>query len=108
MKNWIMKQVGYIGCVVVTSGIFLTFLLVQDIKHTSEKLILQREYIKLLDTNHKQYNQIIQSVEMIKQRNAIIENLIKRYELLLKQLDGTSSWATNNEKEILINKGQKF
>ena len=46
MKNWIMKQVGYIGCVVVTSGIFLTFLLVQDIKHTSEKLILQREYIK--------------------------------------------------------------
>jgi len=109
MINWITNHLTHMACVILTSGIFLSFLLVQDIKHTSEKLILQKEYIELLDTNHKQYDQIIESVEMIKQRNAIINDLIKRYELLLKQLNGTANWAINNEKETTITiRGEKF
>ena len=104
-----MKHTGYISCIILTSVIFLTFLLVQDIKHTSEKLSLQREYIELLDANHKQHEQLINSFNMIKQRDVLIENLIKKYELLLKQLNGTASWATNNEKgNTTTDRGEKF
>ena len=109
MINWITNHLAHMACIILTSGIFLSFLLVQDIKHTAEKLLLQKEYVELLDVNHKQHDQIIESVEMIKQRNAIIENLAKRYELLLKQLNGTASWAINNEKENTTTiRGEKF
>ena len=104
-----MKHLGYISCIILTSVMFLTFILVQDMKHTSEKLLLQKEYIELLDTNHKQHEQVIQSINMIKQRDIVIESLIKKYELLLKQLNGTASWATNNEKRnTTTDKGEKF
>ena len=102
MKNWIIKQFGYISCIVITSVIFLTFLLVQDIKHTSEKLLLQKEYIELLDANHQQSETNLRCIEMIKQRDATIKEIIERYNLLLKQLNGTAQWATKNEKENTI------
>ncbi len=109
MKDWIMKHVGYISCIILTSVIFLTFLLVQDIKHTSEKLLLQREYIELLDVNHKQHEQLTASIQMIKQRDIVIEGFIKKYEMLLKQLNGTAGWATNNEKgNTTTNRGEKL
>ena len=104
-----MKHLGYISCIILTSVMFLTFILVQDMKHTSEKLLLQKEYIELSDTNHKQHEQVIQSINMIKQRDIVIESLIKKYELLLKQFNGTASWATNNEKgNTTTDKGKKF
>ena len=93
MKNWIIKQFGYISCIVITSVIFLTFLLVQDIKHTSEKLLLQKEYIELLDANHQQSETNLRCIEIIKQRDATIKEIIERYNLLLKQLNGTAQWA---------------
>lgn len=109
MKNWIVNHMAHIACIVLTSTIFLTFLLVQDIKHTSEKLLLQKEYIGLLDTNHKQSEQNLRCIQMIRERDAALKEIIERYNLLLRQLNGTAKWATNNEKENTITiRGEKF
>ena len=104
-----MKNVAHMACVVLTSTIFVVYLIVQDIKHTSEKLILQKEYIELLDTNHKQSEQNLRCIQMIKERDAALKEVIERYNLLLRQLNGTAKWATNNEKENTIaTRGEKF
>lgn len=109
MKNWIVNHVAHMACVVLTSTIFVVYLIVQDIKHTSEKLILQKEYIELLDTNHKQSEQNLRCIEMIRERDAALKEVIERYNLLLRQLNGTAKWATNNEKENTIaTRGEKF
>tara|TARA_Y100000310_G_C20604230_1_gene774678 strand:+ start:590 stop:934 length:345 start_codon:yes stop_codon:yes gene_type:complete len=108
MKNYI----GHISCVVVTTFVFLTFLLVQDMKHTSEKIILQEEYISMLsinqelrkkhvdvlDTNHRLFNQLKEAIGEIGRRGAVIEDLVKKIKLLMIEEYGTGGWAENEKK----------
>jgi len=108
MKNYI----GHLGCVVITSLIFLIFLLVQDIKHTSEKLILQKEYIELLDVNHMQHEQVDQAIQMLNQRDKLIQDLnriIKLMDLELKKRYSTKSWAEDeNKTENKISRSERL
>jgi len=71
-----------IASVLLTSVFFLTYILVQDIKHTSETLILQKEYIELLDVNHMYHEQIDQAIQMLNQRDKLIQDLNKIIKLM--------------------------
>ena len=55
-----------------------------------------------MDANHQQSETNLRCIEIIKQRDATIKEIIERYNLLLKQLNGTAQWATKNEKENTI------
>ena len=90
-----------IATILLTSVFFLTYILVRDIKHTSETLILQKEYIELLDVNHMHYEQIDQAIQMLNQRDKLIQDLnkiIKLMDLELKKRYSTKSWAEDENK----------
>ena len=98
-----IKTLAYI---IFTSIFFLGLILVKEIKHTAETLVLQKEYIELLDVNHMQYEQADQAIQMLNQRDKVIQDLqkiIKLMDLELKKRYSTKSWAEDeNETENKI------
>jgi hypothetical protein len=93
-----IKTLAYI---IFTSIFFLGLILVKEIKHTSEILMLQKEYIELLDVNHMQHEQVDQAIQMLNQRDKLIQDLnklIKLMDLELKKRYSTKSWAENENK----------
>ena len=93
-----IKTLAYI---IFTSIFFLGLILVKEIKHTSEVLMLQKEYIELLDVNHMQHEQVDQAIQMLNQRDKMIQDLqkiIKLMDLELKKRYSTKSWAEDENK----------
>ena len=98
-----IKTLAYI---IFTSIFFLGLILVKEIKHTSEILMLQKEYIGLLDVNHMQHEQVDQAIQMLNQRDKMIQDLqkiIKLMDLELKKRYSTKNWTEDeNETENKI------
>ena len=94
-------MIKILAYVIFTSIFFLGLILVKEIKHTAETLVLQKEYIELLDINHMQHEQVDQAIQMLNQRDKMIQDLqkiIRQMDQELKKRYSTRSWAEDENK----------